>query len=457
MARDHTKGDTPVDTEEVRESQRVMTAIAKSLGNIFDLGTAQSWSNYERCIDNCGSEAHDVPSLRILPKVHKPPGADGHLQSRPVVSAAAGISSRAGDQMADFLTPLVATQNPRMEDLSTEEVMAQLKETQEMIRETRATNVMAGSLDVRALYPSLDQEGSARIVSNHIKNTTANIVGIDWNATQIFVASNMDEHKIKREGLLSLVPRRRKKRGKRPGQTTEELFTNKRNPQIETVIEDETDKVHKKKVLQSKWEDTVPEDSLSDDNKRLLLAMVMLIATRLIFKYHVYSFAGEVYRQARGGPIGLRFMSIVARIIRREGVNYSLQCLDCALEGVDATYWGESGLSARQRHRNHSDQVDRGDVNNPMLLHSISVHGGKRPNYLSLIDTIEPRPLYRAIRESVQISSVDPGPLRLNRCQEWEAPRIPILTATGGDGPPQRTRPDVNLRPEWTLRVQQQI
>ena len=41
----------------------------------------------------------------------------------------------------------------------------------------------------------------------------------------------------------------------------------------------------------------------------------MLVATRLIFKYHVYSFAGETYRQARGGPIGLRFTSIVARIV----------------------------------------------------------------------------------------------------------------------------------------------
>ena len=142
---------------------------------------------------------------------------------------------------------------------------------------------------------------------------------------------------------------------------------------------------------------------------------------------------------------------------RREGVNYSLQCLDCALEGVDATYWGESGLSARQRHQTHKEQVERGDVANPMVLHSVEVHGGLRPNYLAMIDTIEDRPLYRAVRESVQISGVAPGPTRLNRCQDWGAPRVPILSARGGDETLAPLAPGTNPRPDWTQKVMVQI
>ena len=43
--------------------------------------------------------------------------------------------------------------------------------------------------------------------------------------------------------------------------------------------------------------------------------MVVKVATRTIFRHHCYQFDGVVYRQAKGGPIGLRFTSIVARIV----------------------------------------------------------------------------------------------------------------------------------------------
>ena len=78
----------------------------------------------------------------------------------------------------------------------------------------------------------------------------------------------------------------------------------------------------------------------------------------------------------------------------REGVNYSLQCLDCALEGE--------------------------------------------------------------VRESVQISEMPEGLTRLNRCQEWGAPRVPVLSAQGGDGP-EVVLPSKNPRPEWTQRILSEI
>ena len=37
--------------------------------------------------------------------------------------------------------------------------------------------------------------------------------------------------------------------------------------------------------------------------------------TRLVFKHHVYEFGGQAYKQARGGTIGLRFTSVIARIV----------------------------------------------------------------------------------------------------------------------------------------------
>ena len=77
MAEYHTAGDILVDKQGVRLSQRTLSSTAKSLAIIFSLGTSQSERNYNRCLDNCGSDAEDIPNMRLLLKVHKPPGLVG--------------------------------------------------------------------------------------------------------------------------------------------------------------------------------------------------------------------------------------------------------------------------------------------------------------------------------------------------------------------------------------------
>ena len=115
-------------------------------------------------------------------------------------------------------------------------------------------------------------------------------------------------------------------------------------------------------------------------------------------------------------------------------------------------------MSARQRHKNHSDQVEKGDVRNPMVIHSVEMHGGKKPLYLSLINAIEPKPVYRAVRESVQISGMPEGPTTLNRCQEWGAPRVPILQVTGGGDEDNTTLANLpEKRKEWSRDMLEKI
>ena len=118
---------------------------------------------------------------------------------------------------------------------------------------------------------------------------------------------------------------------------------------------------------------------------------------------------------------------------RREGVNYSLQCLDCAIQGKVAKYTGESSRSARQRQGEHNKDLSQGQTTSPIVMHTIEEHAGIKPQILSVIDNIEPRALYRTVRESVRISNMGQGKGNLNRCQEWGTPRIPILTTKGGD------------------------
>ena len=127
MAMDHVSKDIETTPAEVRSSQNILSCTARALGNIMGMGRAQPPGSYERCMDNLGGGAEDVPTMKILPKVHKSLNPAGHPQSRPVVTAATGLSSRAGDMLSDFLEPIVNMVVPRMEERSTEEVLSQLE------------------------------------------------------------------------------------------------------------------------------------------------------------------------------------------------------------------------------------------------------------------------------------------------------------------------------------------
>ena len=52
-----------------------------------------------------------------------------------------------------------------MEAQSTEEVLRKIEETNHRLREEKVTDVVVGSLDVEAQYPSIDQIEGPKIVA----------------------------------------------------------------------------------------------------------------------------------------------------------------------------------------------------------------------------------------------------------------------------------------------------
>ena len=322
MARDHIAGDKECGPADVRKSERILATTAKAIGNAMNLGTKHSQGAYVRCLDNLGSEAGDVPTLKLLVKVHKPLGPDGHPQSRPVVAAASGLSSRAGDVVADILEPMVRAQVPRMEDQSTEEVLAQLEEAEIFIRDSGINDAMVGSLDVQALYPSLDQLGSSKAVEDFIMQSKVEMIGVDYRAVQVYLASNLSEQEVKDEGLVGLVPARLAKMGPRPGKTTTELRQKKK-------VLDKGKEEEETAQQDSKWAPTNLEQ-LTEEQKMILVSKMLRLAVLNIFRNHMYQFGGVTFRQLKGAPIGLRLTSIIARIVMDQWLLKFLAILDQA-------------------------------------------------------------------------------------------------------------------------------
>ena len=241
----------------------------------------------------------------------------GHPQSRPIVNAASGMTSRAGDILADIITPMVNVRTPRMKDMSTEEVLAQLAEAQAQIWKEGDVQATVGSLDVKALYPSLDVKGSAEMVANMVEQSNMEIDGANLRLAQTFLASNLTEDEVKKEGLQELLPSRVWKMRRRPGKTTPELSSRVpcKPPQEPRPRPQQRQEGEDSSKPTSKWDSTNPEMELTKSQKKKIISKVIKVACMNVFGNHCYSFKGVQYIQMAGGPIGLRLMSIVARVV----------------------------------------------------------------------------------------------------------------------------------------------
>ena len=135
----------------------------------------------------------------------------------------------------------------------------------------------------------------------------------------------MEPWEIFDRGLSRVVPRRRYKKGCKPGVTGKEIMG------IET--EDE-----------AKWE--FPNREYTELEKRKLMGTCLEIGIRTIFELHTYQFGGKLYQQADGGPIGLRITGACAKVMM--GV-WSVR-VKRILEENHVRIWLASGYIDDMRH-----------------------------------------------------------------------------------------------------------
>ena len=105
----------------------------------------------------------------------------------------------------------------------------------------------------------------------------------------------MSQEEINKAGLSNLIPYRLARRGKRPT--------------ILTVEEDER---------RQRWGWKKAPGSFTEEEKRRLLARVVRIMVRETFSNHFYKWGDSLYRQVKGGPIGLRAAQAIARLVMDE-------------------------------------------------------------------------------------------------------------------------------------------
>ena len=147
--------------------------------------------------------------------------------------------------LSDIIEPITKLSPVCKEAQSTEEIMREIEDCNTRLLLNPSRNIMVGSMDVVALYPSIDQRLGARIVAEEFLKSGIEVQGVDYRAASIYLSVNVHKDELQREGLLHLIPRRVSNLGRKHTIRTPELSgpiprSERRNPDdVEEAIDPE--------------------------------------------------------------------------------------------------------------------------------------------------------------------------------------------------------------------------
>ena len=174
---------------------------------------------------------------------------------------------------------------------STEELLAEVRRLNE---EGVEGEDIVGSMDVEALYPSLDVDFTVDCVCELFLSSDVDIEGIDYKELSLYLSLNKDDQQLRDIGMHQYCPKRRSNRGRRPNITG-----------CGTTESDED--------CHQPW--VFPDISgISCRTKKLMIAEALRIVLLTVLRSHTYEFAGQIKRQWQGGPIGMELTGVVAQV-----------------------------------------------------------------------------------------------------------------------------------------------
>ena len=283
----HTQEDTPITDEEHKRLQKEMNAHSTFWARILRAGA--STDNEDRVRNNFSIENHGYAHLYGLRKDHKS-GYDNHTGPpvRPVCGANAAYNAKLSHLVSKLLRPIWKRDVNTC--TNTEDLLASIRELNDRKLQD---NLKVGSLDVKALYPSLDIEHTSHVVSNMFLDSDLIVEDIDVQELGLYLSINHMEADTPDEEIREFCPKRRKKMGPRPTITGGAMNKN-------------TEKRYET------W--NFPTATPVSKTRKKMLATALRIVIKFIMSNHVYSFNNKPLKQSSGGAIGLELTGDLAAI-----------------------------------------------------------------------------------------------------------------------------------------------
>ena len=320
----HVLGDEIVSDETKERFEKEINAHAEMWTRIMNAGT--NTGNHDRIRGNMKSRNNPPAPLSVLRKDHKrhedsvigPPG-------RPVCGGDVSYNKRLSHLISMILSDVYAGEKTICS--STEELLAEVEKLNE---EGLDDTMIIGSMDVEALYPSLDIDFTIEKVCELMYESSAKYEGVNIKELGLYLSLVMDDDELRERGIDAGCPKRRHRRGPRPNLTG-------------CGTTEKEEERHKPWLFPN-------QADLDADLQRRMLVEAMRKVLKALLETHTYEFAGVKRRQTKGGAIGMELTGVVAQIFMvwwdRQFIS-KLEQIDIRLK-LHERYVDDTNLSAKQ-------------------------------------------------------------------------------------------------------------
>ena len=209
-------------------------------------------------------------------------------KTRPVCGAKDCLNMRLSHTLSLILKELLPDNSTYCD--STEDLLAEIEN---LNNDEVNTNWEIGSLDIEALYPSLDIPKCAEVVSQELYKSDIEIKNINWKEVMLYLRYMLDDNKIRKKGLWRFCPKRRCAVGRPPTFTSSGSVTDR-----------------EERFKSWKFRKVKP----CRDIIRIMFCEAIRILIRETISNHAFQFNGNIFKQETGGAIGLELVGVIANI-----------------------------------------------------------------------------------------------------------------------------------------------
>ena len=240
------------------------------------------------------SDRTDPPPLYGLRKDHKKCiDSETGPPTRPVCGASAAHNGKLSHLISMILKEVKRADEDSCE--STDDIMAAIQSVNEEHCVVNGNKLCVGSLDVKALYPSLNIPYAAEKICDEFMESEIEFVyeSIDTYELGLYLVLTVSDEDLVDEGLRDYCPRRKNTLGRKPNITGQATASNEKRSNV--------------------WHP--PKNSCpSDETIKKMIGKALQVGINAVMKAHVYKFAGETRVQKQGGAIGLELTGEIAGV-----------------------------------------------------------------------------------------------------------------------------------------------
>ena len=300
----HLENDHEISWQEVKPIETLLNRHSSRLAESFSMG--ETHNEVGRIHQALKSTDNSPPPAYVMFKDHKATVEGEPCPStRQVCGAKEGPQARLSHLLSLILTPVA--------DKLSDEVGTECSNTEEMVRGLQDTNtkiegmysrrmedpgqnlkqIVVVSQDVKALYPSLDWDEVIKIIGEILLETKIDFKDVDFRRLSKYLAVHLSQEEINEDNLKSVIPKKVKPTRVGIAFLDKDLDSNG----------------------EDKWSWVGKRKEPSSIQKKKMVAKTLQIAVRTVLSNHIYQVDGNVFKQQKGGPIGLEITGVLARIV----------------------------------------------------------------------------------------------------------------------------------------------